>query len=106
MTVFAVVLLKVHNEEIYQKYIDGIVPILTKFECKMVALDDKPHVLEGEWPYTRSLILSFPSQEVVDKWYNDPEYQALAKYRWDSTHSQIAVLKEFALPAADGSHGP
>lgn len=95
MTVYAIVALKITNEEKYKLYAAGVAPFLMKYECQCLAADLEPTVLEGDWPYTRTVILSFPDMERLNGWYNDPEYKELAKYRWESSTAQVAVLKGF-----------
>ncbi|KAF3770986.1 DUF1330-domain-containing protein [Cryphonectria parasitica EP155] len=95
MTVYAVVLLKIHDRERYQIYQDGVMPSITKNGGKIVAFDEDPKVIEGDWPYNRSLVLSFPSAEDLNNWYTAPEYQALVPHRWQASTGQLAVLRSF-----------
>ncbi|CAN8105102.1 unnamed protein product [Discula destructiva] len=100
MTVYAIGLLKVTDQDTYNIYGAGVIAMLKKFDAKIVAVSAedlglKATILEGDWPYTRTLILSFPDLEKLNEWYSDPEYQELAKFRHASSTGQIAVLNEF-----------
>jgi uncharacterized protein (DUF1330 family) len=48
---------------------------------KLLAVDEAPTVKEGDWPYTRTVLIEFPTAEAFDAWFNSPEYQALAEHR-------------------------
>ena len=50
----------------------------------------------GQWPYTRSVLISFPSAEEFDRWYGSPEYQALAKHRFKASTGSVAMLNGFS----------
>lgn len=95
MTVYAVALIKVHDREAYRPYEENVLPILAKFNAKVIAFDEEPTIVEGDWPYTRSLIMSFQSPEDLNNWYNSPEYQALVRHRHAASTGQIAALRSF-----------
>ena len=63
----------------YRKYEQGFFPILKRFGGEFLTFDDQPTTLEGTTPPEGRLILfKFPSAEVAQKWFDDPEYQALS----------------------------
>ena len=41
----------------------------------------------------RVIIFSFPNEEAADKWYNDPEYQEISKFRREATTTQLIRVK-------------
>jgi uncharacterized protein (DUF1330 family) len=58
----------------------------------LLAVDESPTVIEGEWPHTRTVLLSFPSAEAMKAWYGSPEYQALAQHRFNASTAQVAMV--------------
>ena len=58
-------------------------------------MDEAPTVKEGDWPYTRTVLIEFPDAEAFDNWFNSPEYQALAKHWHAASTGSIAVIKKF-----------
>jgi hypothetical protein len=58
-------------------------------------VDETPTVKEGDWPYTRTALIEFPTAEAFDAWFNSPEYQALAEHRHAASTGSIAVIKSF-----------
>jgi uncharacterized protein (DUF1330 family) len=58
-----------------------------------VTFDDGVTVLEGERAEGRTVMIEFPSEEVLMQWWNSSEYTELAKLRHASvtTHSVSVV---------------
>ena len=69
--------------------------VWNKFNGQILAITESPTVLEGDWPYVRNVLLSFPSAEDMNAWYRSPEYQELAKYRHGSSTAHAVVLNGF-----------
>jgi len=93
MTVYAVVLLNVTKPAGMELYARGFMDIFTKYEGEILARDLSPTVLEGDWPYDVSVLISFPSAEALDLWYRSPDYQALAQHRFNASTARLAILR-------------
>ncbi len=50
--------------------------IFCRYSGKLLAVDEAPTVKEGNWPYTRTVLIEFPTAEAFDAWFNSQEYQA------------------------------
>lgn len=96
MVVYAIILIKVHDETTYAKYTAGFLPIWQKYEGKVLAGAASVNVLEGEWPHDRTVILEFPNQQKLDAWYKDEEYQELAKHRFAASEAHFVVVEGFS----------
>lgn len=83
----------VNDREGYHEYEKGFFPVLKPYGARFVTYDDQVSVLEGERPEGRTIIIEFPSEEVLLKWWNSAEYQALAALRRAActTHSVCVV---------------
>jgi uncharacterized protein (DUF1330 family) len=58
-------------------------------------MDTAPKALEGI-PKTMNVIIEFPSEEAVHKFYNDPAYQSFIHLRLNSTSNcTMIILKQF-----------
>jgi uncharacterized protein (DUF1330 family) len=53
----------------------------------------KRPVLEGEWPYTRTVVLRFADENEAKRWYESDEYQALAQYRFRASRATLILAK-------------
>jgi len=81
MSVYFVANLRVHDPALYEQYLEGFDEIFSRHEGEVVAVDEAPAVLEGEWPYTRAVIIRFPDESALRRWYESDAYQALAQTR-------------------------
>lgn len=93
MSSYFIAQIKIHNREEYKKYLEGTNEILKKYKGEVLVVDDTPIVLEGEWPYTRVVIIRFADEEEVKRWYNSTEYQALAQHRFKASKANTILAK-------------
>jgi uncharacterized protein (DUF1330 family) len=73
--------------------LEGYDDIFRKYNGEVMAVDDSPVVLEGTWPYTRTVIIRFPSQAETMLWYESTEYQQLIKHRHKASKADIIIVK-------------
>ena len=96
MTVYAIALLNIADRERYGAYQGGFMEIFSRYSGKLLAVDEAPTIKEGDWPYTRTVLIEFPDAEAFDAWFSSPEYRALAEHRHAASTGAIAVIKQFA----------
>ena len=85
--------LVINDKDTYRVYEKGFFPLLKKYNGEFITFDNEAKHLEGETKIEgRIIIFAFPSPESADNWYNDPDYQELAKSRRAS-----AVLKNLTM---------
>ena len=84
MPVYVVNAYDIHDFETFNQYPPRVAPLLLKYGAKVLAEDTAPQVLEGI-PKTMNAIIEFPSEETVNNFYNDPEYQSFIHLRHNST---------------------
>jgi uncharacterized protein (DUF1330 family) len=80
--------------------------IFSKYSGKLLAVDEAPTVKEGDWPYTRTVLIEFPTAEAFDAWFNSQEYQALAKHRHAASPRErcyVDALRVHFLRAAESA---
>lgn len=93
MSVYLIAQLQIHDRERYAAYVSGFMDIFTKYNGKLSAVDEAPETLEGEWPFTRTVLLAFPSKDDADFWYHSDEYQELAQHRYTASKANIVMIK-------------
>ncbi|UCE25653.1 MAG: DUF1330 domain-containing protein [Candidatus Zixiibacteriota bacterium] len=77
----------------YQKYLDGFDAVFADYKGRVIAVDDDPVVLEGDWPYQRTVLMCFPDLSEARKWYDSPEYQQLVKNRHRASKANIVLVE-------------
>jgi uncharacterized protein (DUF1330 family) len=98
MAVYIINNMTMRDREAYQAYLRGFMPVFRKYGGTVLAAQDDPVPVEGEWPYQRTVLLSFPSRELAQMWASSPEYQEIAEHRRAGTISNVVFLD--GLPAA------
>jgi uncharacterized protein (DUF1330 family) len=91
--VFVIVQIEVHDWDGYQQY--GSAPhqeIFDKFGATVVGLDEAVDVVEGTWPFTRTVLIAFPSKAMARAWYESDEYRAVVGLRHGSATSNLVIV--------------
>ena len=71
---------------------EGFVEIFSRYNGQMLSVDESPEVVEGAWPYTRTVLIQFPSLDDANAWYRSDEYQALAQHRFKASAANIVFI--------------
>ena len=93
MSVYIIAQIQIHDRETYNKYEAGFDQIFNKYKGFITSVDENPEVLEGEWPYTRTVLLTFRSEEQAREWFELEEYQELAKFRRAASKANIVMIR-------------
>jgi len=95
MPVYVVNSYNIRDFEMFKNYPPRVRPLFKKYGAKVLAMDTNPGVLEGR-AKTMNAVIEFPSEDAVNKFYNDPAYQSIIHFRHNSTSdSTIIILKQF-----------
>ncbi len=92
MAAYFVAQININDFQEYQKYLDKYDDVFLKYKGEVLVVDDKPEILEGDWNYFRFVLIKFPSKKELKNWYLSPEYQNIAKYRYNSSKADIIVV--------------
>jgi uncharacterized protein (DUF1330 family) len=95
MAVYIIAQIDIHDRGEYDKYSDGFLDVFARFNGEVLVVSENPIVVEGEWPYTRTVVLRFPSAEEAQRWYGSPEYQAIAQHRFRASKGNAVIVEEF-----------
>ena len=66
-----------------------------KYRGELLGVSDAPQVIEGEWPFTRAVLLRFPDDAEARRWYESPEYQKLSQHRWNGSTGTVIGFEGF-----------
>ncbi len=100
MTAYAIATLNIHDRGEYARYENGFMDIFNQYNGTMLAVDETPQTLEGDWSYTRTVLIEFPSKADLLAWYNSDAYQALLKHRLAASDGNVVMLD--VLPGITG----
>jgi uncharacterized protein (DUF1330 family) len=93
MSCYFIATITIHDSDRYQKYLDGFDEIFEKYRGIVVAVDEDPTILEGDWPCSRTVLIRFPSEDEAKRWYESPEYQELATHRHRASDANIVLIE-------------
>jgi len=92
MSSYMIALIDIHDRARYDEYLAGFDAVFAKYNGRVVAVEEAPRVLEGTWPARRTVMIKFPSDEELRRWYDSPEYRELVRHRHESAVSNVAVI--------------
>lgn len=93
MSYYFIAQIKINDVNEYQKYIDKAGSIFKKYKGKYLAIDNEPIILEGNWDYTRTVLITFESKNDFDDWYNSDEYKNIIAHRLRAADCDTILVK-------------
>lgn len=93
MTHYFVAQIRIHNPDEYEKYLENFDEIFSRYKGKYLAIDESPVILEGNWNYTKSVLVKFNSKQDFEDWYYSAEYQKILKYRLSAALCDTILLE-------------
>ena len=79
MSAYLIAQVNIKNEEPYKEYVKQTTPLIEKYNGKFLVRGGKFENVLGKWDYARTVVIEFPSYEILLKWYNSEEYQPIKK---------------------------
>ncbi len=93
MPAYIIALINVNDREEYNQYRAGVHDILNKYKGEIIVSNENIEIIEGEWPYTKTVVVRFPSTEEAKRWYESPEYQEIAQHRFNATTTNLILIE-------------
>ena len=93
MSAYIIGLIDIHDRDEYNQYQAGFREIFSKYRGEILVVEETPTVLEGEWPYTRTVVLRFADEGEATRWYESDQYKALARHRFCASRSNVILAK-------------
>jgi uncharacterized protein (DUF1330 family) len=93
MTVYAIAQLTITDRAVYDRYQEKFMGVMKHFQGRVLAADDKPLVVEGEWDREKVVLLSFPDEKAFSEWADSPEYQEISKDRKAGSSAVVLLVK-------------
>jgi uncharacterized protein (DUF1330 family) len=94
MTVYALAQLRIHDAERYGRYMSRFMPVLEKYNGKLLAADETPRVLEGQWwDRNKVVLMEFADSAAFRAWAASPEYTEIAEDRKSGADAVVLLIK-------------
>jgi uncharacterized protein (DUF1330 family) len=93
MPAYLVALLNILDREEMDKYRAGVHETIDKHKGEIIISNENVEVIEGEWPYTKTVVIRFPSMEAAKRWYDSPEYQKIVQLRFRAAKTRLIFVE-------------
>lgn len=77
----------------YEKYRSAFMDILNPYGGKLLSVEEAPQVIEGEWGYSRTVLMEFPCEDQAHAGYNSLEYQAIVRHRHAASTANLVLVR-------------
>jgi len=85
--------IRIHDPQVYEKYLENFDEIFSRYNGEYLAIDESPVLLEGEWDYTKSVLIKFNSKQEFESWYYSEGYQKILKHRLKAAKCNTILLE-------------
>jgi uncharacterized protein (DUF1330 family) len=85
--------LTIHDRARYDRYAAQFMGVLSRFEGRVLASDEAPQVLEGEWPHRKVVLIEFKDRAEAERWAASPEYRKIAVDREAATVATVLSIQ-------------
>jgi uncharacterized protein (DUF1330 family) len=92
MSVYFIANIKINDPEIYEKYLKSCDAVFAKYNGEYLAVDERPAILEGDWNYTKVVLIRFQSHADLRRWYESEEYQKILEFRLTSAQCDTLIV--------------
>lgn len=93
MTVYAVAQLRFTERGAYDRYQARFMKVFTRFSGQLLAADESPQVVEGDWERDKIVILSFPDEAAFRAWSDSPEYRDISLDRLAGAEALVLLVR-------------
>jgi uncharacterized protein (DUF1330 family) len=92
MTTYVLAQLTIHDRARYDRYAARFMDVLRRFRGRLLAADESPEVLEGEWGHRKIVLIEFEDRAEAARWASSPEYRAIAVDREAATTATVLAV--------------
>ncbi|RUP03433.1 MAG: DUF1330 domain-containing protein [Mycobacterium sp.] len=93
MTVYAIAQLKFTDRAAYDRYQAAFMDVFRRYSGTVLAADEAPRVVEGDWDREKVVLMSFPDEAAFHAWAQSPEYQEISKDRQAGADTVVLLVK-------------
>jgi uncharacterized protein (DUF1330 family) len=93
VTVYAIAQLKFTDRAAYDRYQARFMEVFRRHPGTLLAADERPEVIEGEWDREKVVLMSFPDEAAFRGWAQSPEYQDISKDRLAGADTLVLLVE-------------
>ena len=93
MTIYILAQLTIHDRARYDRYAAQFMSVLSGFQGRLLASDESPQRLEGDWPHQKIVLIEFKDSAEAQRWATSPDYRKIAVDREGSTVATVLTIR-------------
>jgi uncharacterized protein (DUF1330 family) len=92
MTTYVLAQLTIHDRARYDHYAARFLEVLSHFKGRLLAADEAPRVLEGDWQHEKVVLIEFEDAAEAERWATSPRYREIAVDREAATVATVLAV--------------
>ena len=92
MTVYALAQIAIHDREAYGRYQARFMEVFQRFQGRLLAADEAPAVIEGDWERDKVILMAFPDEAAFLDWSRSDAYREISRDREAGTTGLVLML--------------
>ena len=93
MTVYAIAQLKFTDRNAYNRYQAAFMEVFQRYSGTLLAADEAPQVVEGQWQRDKVVVMSFPDETSFREWAESPDYQQISEDRRAGADTVVLLVQ-------------
>jgi uncharacterized protein (DUF1330 family) len=93
VTVYAIAQLKFTDRAAYDRYQARFSEVFRRHSGTLLAADESPQVIEGQWDREKLVLTSFPDEAAFRGWAESAEYQDISQDRRAGADTVVLLAK-------------
>ncbi|MBS1793700.1 MAG: DUF1330 domain-containing protein [Acidobacteria bacterium] len=95
MSVYVIAQISITDPAAYGRYQAKFMDVFRQFRGRLLAADENPRVVEGEFGREKVVLMEFPDREAFEEWAFSPEYAEIAKDRRAGSEGVVLLVNAF-----------
>jgi uncharacterized protein (DUF1330 family) len=91
--VYAIAQLKITDRAAYNHYQQRFMSVMKQFKGRVLAADEHPQIVEGQWDREKVVLLEFPDETAFREWAESPEYVEIARDRKAGSDAVVLLVQ-------------
>lgn len=92
MSAYFVAGITIEDAVAYQEYVNRVDAVVRAFGGEYLAADDGPAALEGSWNPGRMILIRFPGEDALRRWYYSAEYRDIMRHRLRAARTDALLV--------------
>ena len=93
MPAYVLAEIEITNPEGYKEYTAQVPATIARYGGRFVVRGGKAHVLEGDWPERRRVLIEFPTVDAARQWWESSEYAKPKEMRRANSKGRLLLME-------------